>query len=603
MKQTSTLFILLIGFFKLWSQKPALPEPVPLYFSSSGKESVNHVIQDKKGNFVLVGTDNNWFIANDENVFFKTVSSNAKEPPLDIMPIGKKGNQKAHCVVQTHDGGFVIAGSTDSTNADKQSEAWVIKVTELGNPIWDTIIRMDGANSASLAEFTAIQEDIQGNLWLTGESQGNLWVVKLDAQGRNPIIKMYDNTANAKSIRGNAMTWAADGKHLLIVGVQQMRYPLNQQKLFYTRFNTERGVFYDDHIFPENQTPENPVSWEGKGIVRDRTGHLAIVGTSHIGTLSKPLVMYATEQGDTLWTQQFGDKLLKGVGNGIAEDWDGSFYIVGESLKNRSTNTKDAFIHKIDTNGHFLWLKPLYKGGNGTWGSNGNDVFNALTTSEKGYIVAVGKHYKGTSTNGWMLTIPPSVAVQNKGRFDLYLSQGRFQDEENNDILRPDKRAFYGFWLENKDTIDVFGIKALIKQTKPTQKSPYISFYNEVLIGTLRAKERRYITLPFESKKGLTNGEYDFDIYFQEFKKELDLVHNFHVTTRENPQYKIEFSHNFPKYFKKGETLKFSVSIANMGDLVAENVKLRIPEVNRTRLLSQKVSELGNINPNKSKTI
>ena len=69
--------------------------------------------------------------------------SNEQENKKEILPAitwdwtyGGGNNESASSIIQTTDGGYAVAGSTDSEGAG-QSDSWVIKLDEQGKMVWD----------------------------------------------------------------------------------------------------------------------------------------------------------------------------------------------------------------------------------------------------------------------------------------------------------------------------------------------------------------------------------------------------------------------------------------------------------------------------------
>ncbi len=96
---------------------------------------------------------------------------------------GGFGDEEGNKVIQSIDGGFVIAGST-TTNLDLQMDGWLIKTDSLGNKLWE---RTYGGEKAE--ELTGVAENDAGELYLSGytssKGQGlrSFWAMKLDEKG------------------------------------------------------------------------------------------------------------------------------------------------------------------------------------------------------------------------------------------------------------------------------------------------------------------------------------------------------------------------------------------------------------------------------------
>lgn len=551
LQKNSILFIILLNSLGLFAQKK--PDFKEQGFGKSGRDAIKCIIQNKKGEYVLVGSSGNWFLNNDADIFFTKINANTFTPLINAIPIGDKHTDGANSVVETRDGGYVIAGYTDSAKLGKR-EAWLVKVSETGLRLWDTKV-----STPQDDEFTAVTEAPNGDLWLTGASNDKLWVVKTDAQGKNEKRFTSYSPANVARSWGNALTWLQNGRYLMIVGTQIMKYPQNEPNLLLVRFDTEGEDFLDERSFAKA---------EGNAIARDKTGHFGVIGTSFSRDKGDIFFMYADEKGDTSAQQRFGKIGVEEHGLGIAEDWDGNFIVSGEFYEESRKNFTEGWLHKIQKDGNAVWEKPR------AFGGTGNDAFYSVLSSARSSILATGKRYKGVSSDGWLVEIEPKTPLQNRGKIDVNIIAGRFHDDEDSTLLRRNKRGFYEFWLENRDTSDIFGLTARINQTK-NKHTATNSFYNRLVIGTLRGGERRLITVPFQGDANLKRDEWDFDIKFLALKDTLDIRHSFHVSTRDELNYKLEPTHNFPTDIHAGQVVTFNFSLTNTGDLAAKNVQLR----------------------------
>jgi hypothetical protein len=94
---------------------------------------------------------------------------------------GGVGEDEARAVVPTHDGGFVVAATTDSFGAG-QEDFWVLRLDADGNVLWQHTY---GSTGIDRAESIAQTQD--GEFVVVGTTSsfapGGIWVVKLDAQG------------------------------------------------------------------------------------------------------------------------------------------------------------------------------------------------------------------------------------------------------------------------------------------------------------------------------------------------------------------------------------------------------------------------------------
>jgi len=96
---------------------------------------------------------------------------------------GGSGSDRAFSIIQTADGGYAVAGVTESKGAGAE-DFWVIKLDKQGNKIWD---RTYGGSKEDWA-FSLIQTTdggyaVAGYTESKGAGKEDFWVIKLDEQG------------------------------------------------------------------------------------------------------------------------------------------------------------------------------------------------------------------------------------------------------------------------------------------------------------------------------------------------------------------------------------------------------------------------------------
>lgn len=96
--------------------------------------------------------------------------------------IGSNGNEDAHSIQQTTDGGFVLIGTTDSDNYFGQNigddDILVVKLDNLGNIIWGQKYGGIGIDRGYSIEELSI-----GGYIIAGSIGSSLWVGRLDSSG------------------------------------------------------------------------------------------------------------------------------------------------------------------------------------------------------------------------------------------------------------------------------------------------------------------------------------------------------------------------------------------------------------------------------------
>ena len=97
---------------------------------------------------------------------------------------GGRSKDEARSIASTPDGGYVVAGWTQSKGAGK-SDAWVIKLDSAGRKVWD---RTFGGSDSDLASSILTTPDggyvVAGWTGSTGAGGSDAWVIKLKTNSR-----------------------------------------------------------------------------------------------------------------------------------------------------------------------------------------------------------------------------------------------------------------------------------------------------------------------------------------------------------------------------------------------------------------------------------
>lgn len=108
---------------------------------------------------------------------------------------GGTNNDRAHGVVQTNDGGFVMAGFTESddydiSNTNGSYDFWVVKVDSFGNLIWEQSFGGEGIEvSYDIAKTADNGFVVVGNTFsangdiFLNHGESDMWMIKLDEKG------------------------------------------------------------------------------------------------------------------------------------------------------------------------------------------------------------------------------------------------------------------------------------------------------------------------------------------------------------------------------------------------------------------------------------
>ena len=143
-------------------------------FGGIDLDGMHDVQQTINGEYLIAGKteSNNGDITNNHgNKDWWVIKLQANGNLLWQKTYGGSGFDSANCIQKTNDGHYIIAGSTDSNNGDViithgGSDAWVVKIDDLGNILQQTTVGINDNESAN-----NILETHDNNLLITGYSQ------------------------------------------------------------------------------------------------------------------------------------------------------------------------------------------------------------------------------------------------------------------------------------------------------------------------------------------------------------------------------------------------------------------------------------------------
>jgi hypothetical protein len=324
--------------------------------------------------------------------------------------LGGFGNERAYCIRQTTDGGYIISGET-SSNSDGDvtghhttsatSDCWIVKLDNQGNIQWQKCYGGSGTNEIA---YDIVQTTDGGYIFAgssnisDGDVTQNMglqdfWTVKIDAAGtiQWQHSRGYSTTDYALSVKQTS-----DGGYV-VGGVSYVNWlPSDLWLLKYDNagmflWQKSYGGSGYDGITAVEQTSD------GGLIIEAYSGSNDSDITNSNGNYDFWIVK-TDSAGNMQWQKSLGSSDV---------DWphalvpcnDGGFIIAGYTQGHDSDVTfnhsayPDYWVLKLDSSGTNLWQKTL--------GGTGEDAaFSVMPTFDGGYIVGgYAKSNNGDITN------------------------------------------------------------------------------------------------------------------------------------------------------------------------------------------------------------
>lgn len=308
--------------------------------------------------------------------------------------IDELGTDFGYSVLQTDDGGFIIAGQTGHINSTT-GDLWLIKLDSLGNKLWDYKYDEKYSDGA-----LCVKNTIDGGFILSGwtgvtnqTSSGDALLIKTDKKGIKLWSKVF-GTENADAIHHVQQT--SDGGYIL-VGITG------------SVFNNTADVWIIKTDSDGNKL------WERKYGSKDRADYatsvlqtydkgymiVGVFGARLLGIGGDAWLIKTDDEGNVIWDKKFGSE--DGGSSSIFPTSDKGYLIGGWTRSHPTLKAKryDGWLIKIDEDGNKKWDQ-LFGGGK-------NDFIVSIQQAYDDIYVLAGR----TNSDG-------------AGRYDAWLIEVRY---------------------------------------------------------------------------------------------------------------------------------------------------------------------------------
>ncbi len=295
-------------------------------------------------------------------------------PNTKWISIFDGGNDdEAYCVVETYDGGFALAGITNSFDHSNY-DFWLVKTNAIGEEQWN--MTYGGSGNAIVMSMVVTDsgyalagsiKDQSNDTWL--DDNDDVWLVKTDSQG----IMLWNKTYGGSDYeRAKSIIASSDGGYVLACETRS--------------FGGGGADFWliktdSDGVMEWNMTYGGEENEFASSVVETLDGGYAVTGsTIPIGEGKADFWLIKTDSiGKLQWNQTYG-----GVGteysNSMIVNEDGGYSLTG-STTSFGSGDWDVWLVKTDSDGVMEW--------NMTYGGEENEYGGSLVVdNNENYWIA-----------------------------------------------------------------------------------------------------------------------------------------------------------------------------------------------------------------------
>ena len=280
---------------------------------------------------------------------------------------------RARAIIETRDGGLLVAGATESKGAG-EFDVWALKLDASGERLWD---RTFGGTATDWA--SAVVETRDGGFALgayTQDSPGapyDFWIIKLDDKGELIWERRY---GGVETDWINGITETRDGS-LVAVGHTESK-GAGQADFWVVKLAADGELLWDRSFGGRDSDYASTVT-------AARDGGVIVGGmTRSVGAGGFDIRVFKLDaNGAIVWDQTFGGARDDWV-RAIVETRDGG-HALGGYTQSQGAGLYDVWLLKLDANGQLLWER--------TFGGAGNEWARALVEMPDGSLALAGDTY------------------------------------------------------------------------------------------------------------------------------------------------------------------------------------------------------------------
>jgi hypothetical protein len=279
--------------------------------------------------------------------------------------LGGSGTDVGNSVQQTTDGGYIIAGYTDSFGAGS-NDAYLVKTDAGGNLSWQKTFGGSGNEQANSVRQTSDGGYIfAGSTDSYGAGVADMYIVKTDAGGNLSWSKTFGGVLNDTA---NSVQQTSDGGYI-IAGTEQLYPPPNSTYMCLVKTDASGNCVWTRTYGYGND--------EGYSAQQTNDGGYIVAGKTYNGGGDVYLVK-TDSSGIQTWENRFGGAQIDN-GYSVQQTTDGGYIIAG-STTSYGAGILDYYLIKTDAGGNQSWYK--------TFGCVYSDEAHSVQqTSDGGYIV------------------------------------------------------------------------------------------------------------------------------------------------------------------------------------------------------------------------
>jgi hypothetical protein len=364
-------------------------------YGGSGNDSANSIVKTNDGGYIVAGSTNSFGAGSNDALVIKIDAVGAVKWQ---KANGSGGFDGAAQVITTTDGGYALVGCIVDCFGHPNNNVWVFKLDASGSVIWDKSIGgSSGDNASSIVETSDSGYIVAGFSYSFNSGCYCAWVFKLDSSGNFVWQKYFTGESGDQFLR----IIATPDDNFLLIG-QTYLSTSHTYAGWIMKIDGAGSVVWQNRYGGSNLDGLSMAVPTGDG------GYV-VAGTSWSFGLGNTdgWVFKIDGSGNVIWQRVIGGSGFDGLGPIVRSPAGG--YVLAGTTTSFGAGGNDAWVLKIDDGGNIVWQK--------TYGGSGDDGASDVVNADDGGYVVVGStsSFGDGGSDMWILKLDSEGNIGNIG--------------------------------------------------------------------------------------------------------------------------------------------------------------------------------------------
>ena len=362
-KQILTVYLCFLVFL---SFMPLFSQWARTYGDTGEEEWPRYICQTNDGGYIVAGITDSFGAGNSDFWILKLDSEGLVEWQNTY---GGSGDDYAASIRQTSDGEYIVSGETNSFGAGGD-DSWILKLDSAGNVNWQYTYGGTGYDyPASIQQTSDGGYIVAGDTDSFGAGGSDFWIVKLDSAGSVDWQSTYGGTSDDWA---NSIQETSDGGY--IVAGDTVSFGAGGSDFWVLKLDSAGNVNWQYTYGGTGDDFDTFIQQTSDG------GYIAAGFTDSFGAGSNDIwVLKLDSNGIVEWQKTYGGTNDEYCLYSPIQETGDSGYILGGMTLSFGAGSADFWALKLDSNGIVEWQK--------TYGGTSVDFGQSIQqTSDGGYI-------------------------------------------------------------------------------------------------------------------------------------------------------------------------------------------------------------------------